>query len=108
MLVELSRETIDGLKNIKDLMDRMVALYEVAVPEFNPKINQTSSSGGFPKVNAATDRYIEETLFSKPKRVASMWWFNYGFTVDDSLPDWQVDNSAVVLEEKSGNAKERL
>ena len=110
--VELPRERIDEIfEAASDQADYLISLYREVVPDLD-KVKRLD--GWWPKANTKTWQYIAEKAMKfdrehHPGVLPGGLWMNKGFSVDDTVPEWEVDLKDVVAvypEEELGSADE--
>ena len=97
------KQTVDNIfANAKKIDEIILGLYETVIPGFNSKEHKIMTDGVFPIIHPETDKYIEmmaDKWIKKQLRYSQQdweWiWFDYGFTVDERIPEWAADISKV-------------
>lgn len=76
--------------------DALEKLYRMVIPEWET----AEKIIGYPKVNSETSNEISKMFLERFGRDSLWLLMNKGFSVDDSVPDWEVDLSDVKVKRK--------
>lgn len=101
--VQMSKESVKELFDCEAAMtvekpnqaNILILLYKRAYPDFDQKDKVPWDKVPWPKVNNKTwkqicDWFIDFDSKFHPDVMAGGLWLDSGFSVDDSLPDWEV------------------
>ena len=106
-MIQLSKEIIDQLfeYELKEVNPHqsniLIKLYKIAYPNYD----NIEKIENWPTIGKETSTYLFDKFIQFDKRIhanvmAGGLWMNSGFSWDDSMPNWIIDNSKCIIKYK--------